>query len=159
MKDLCASGPGEKKVSAELVGKGAMEKLSWKSPVGEVYCERCELNTNDNMFVVHVPPSNLTPKGMYTVEGTLQKDWFECAKAGSTLELWVYAMPTELEAREAKEPTHKIQGLEAQHYKKAFSQAAICKSGPKFIGYELHGTGEFQVLNTQGRGVSPAKCP
>jgi hypothetical protein len=160
MKQICAGGPGPKKVKAKLVGAGALEQVSWTAEnEAEVYCERCEYRGDDNMFVLHTPGrGNLTPAGMYTIEGTLDPEWFECAKEGSTLELWIYAAETRVEAQESKEPTHKIRGLESKHYKKAFAKKPICKDKPKWLGYELHGTGEFQRLNGQGRGVSEARC-
>jgi hypothetical protein len=157
-REICASGPGIKKVQAKLKGEGGMEPLNFTSEPGEVYCERCEFASGDNMFVLHTSEGHLTPRGMLTIEGTLDKRWFECAREGSTLELWLYAADTRLEAQEGKEPTHKVQGLEAQHYKKAFSKARICKEKPKFLGYELHGTGEFERLNGMGRGVTELRC-
>ncbi len=158
-RDLCASGPGMKKVRAEIRGTGELARLAWTSEVGEVFCPRCEFRSYDNMFVLHSPGTLISPKGMYTIEGTLDERWFECAKKGSTLELYLFAAPTQVEAREMKEPTHRVRGLESKHYKKAIPQKDLCRSKPKWIGYELHGTGEFTRLNRQGRGAIEAKCP
>jgi hypothetical protein len=158
-KQICASGPGPKKVQARLVGKGPLEQMTWSSPEGEVYCERCEYRGDDNMFALHTAQGTpMNPRGMYTIEGTLDPEWFECAKEGSTLELWIYATQTRVEAQESTEPTHKIRGLESKHYKKSFKRKPICKEDAKWIGYELHGTGELSRLNGMGRGVTESDC-
>src|SRR5690606_29944683 len=146
-KQLCATGPGAKKIRAEIRGTGELEKLNWTSEIGELYCERCEFRGYDNMLVLHSPGTHLSPQGVYTIEGTLDGRWFECAREGSTLSLHVYAAQTQLEAREMKEPTHRIRGLESKHFKKRIDQKTLCKGKPKWLGYELHGTGEFTVLN------------
>jgi hypothetical protein len=41
--------------------------------------------------------------------------------------------------------------------KKSFARAPICQGGVQWIGYELRGTGEMQLLN-EGRGVIEARC-
>lgn len=57
-----------------------------------------------------------------------------------------------------KEPTHRIGGLKGPKFKKSFSRAPFCKGDVKWLGYELHGTGELQGVNSGGRGVAQAYC-
>ncbi|WP_224248220.1 hypothetical protein [Hyalangium gracile] len=157
-KQICEEGPGTKTVQATLVGKGPLERLSFTSPPAEYYCPRCELVNRLESLALHTDRA-ITPAGMYTLQATVNEAWHKCAREGSTLELWLYAVPTRLEAEQLKEPTHKIVGLEGSpRIKKSFARAPICKGGDvQWIGYELRGTGEMQLLN-EGRGVVEARC-
>jgi len=156
LKEICEQGPGTKTVQATLVGKGQLARLDFTSQPAQHYCPRCELGTRLESLVLFTDP-RVTP-GMYTFEAKVNESWHKCAREGSTLELWLYAVPTRLEAQELKEPTHKIVGLEGSPaIKKSFARAPLCQDGVQWIGYELRGTGELQLLN-EGRGVVEARC-
>ncbi|MDY7232275.1 hypothetical protein [Hyalangium rubrum] len=157
LKDICAQGPGPKTVQVTLVGKGQLARLDFTSEPAQHYCPRCELGRGIESFVLHTDQA-MTPKGMYTFEATVNESWHKCAREGSTLELWLYAAPTRLEAEQLKEPTHKIAGLEhSPRIKKSFARTPICEGGVQWLGYELRGTGELQLAH-EGRGVIEARC-
>jgi hypothetical protein len=158
LKQICEQGPGLKAVQASLVGTGQLTRLNFTSPPARHYCPRCEqVARRLESFVLHTD-RGIPPPRMYTFQATVNASWYKCAREGSTLELWLYAAPTRLEAEQLKEPTHKIVGLEGSPViKKSFARAPICQDGVQWIGYELRGTGEMQLLN-EGRGVIEARC-
>ncbi|HEX8705938.1 MAG TPA: hypothetical protein VF815_44290 [Myxococcaceae bacterium] len=157
LKDICEKGPGLKTIQAAITGKGELSRLDFTSPTAQVYCPRCEPRGRTQMLVLHTDP-RVAPAGMYTFQAQVDEAWHKCALPGSTLELWLFAAPTRLEAAQMKEPTHKITGLEGSpKIKKSFARAPLCEGGTQWIGYELHGTGELQLLN-EGRAVDEARC-
>ncbi|HYH97346.1 hypothetical protein [Hyalangium sp.] len=157
-KEICEQGPGDKTVQATLVGKGQLARLDFTSQQAHYYCSRCDEGRRLETFVLFTDPQ-LTPTGMYTFQAKVDEAWHKCAREGSTLELWLYAAPTRLEAQEMKEPTHKVAGLESSPtIKKSFARAPICQDGVQWLGYELRGTGELQLLY-EGRAVGEARCP
>jgi hypothetical protein len=156
-RSICEQGPGLKTVQASLVGKGELARLNFTSEPAQVYCPRCEPRGGIESMVLFTDPP-LARKGMYTLQAELTESWHKCARPGSTLELWIFAAPTRLEAAQMKEPTHKITGLEGSaKIKKSFAKAPICEDGTQWIGSELHGTGELQLVDN-GRAVQEASC-
>jgi hypothetical protein len=152
-RKLCARGSGTWQVQATLTGKGPMERLAFTSTVLETFCPKCEWSGADNMFVLHT--GGLTAPGMFTLDATLDPGWHKCAKPGSTLSLYLFTSDDHDKVRDMKEPTHVVKGLEGSpRVKKAFPKGPVCQGKPKYLGYEFHGTGEMQVINTQGRGIT-----
>jgi hypothetical protein len=154
--DLCAT-PGQKQVQASLKGTGPMERLDWSSAVVEVFCARCQWAGDDNMLVLHT--RSLTPPGTWTLEATFDPTWYACAKKGGALELRLFTADSSAEVKKLTAPTHVVKGLDGPKVKKTFALTDPCKGKPKYVGYELGGTGEFQVLPAKGRAVQEAQCP
>ena len=151
---LCADGPGPKTVKAALEVPPAWAPLAFEGGPVTLYCYRCEDFPSSDNSLAMIPERG----GDFTFRATVDKGWHACAVKDSTLELWMFAAPTRLEARELKEPTHKVQGLErSPRMERRIPTAALCKGGNQFVGYELHGTGDMTRLNGQ-RGVSELRC-
>ncbi|MBK7865497.1 MAG: hypothetical protein IPJ65_44240 [Archangiaceae bacterium] len=155
--DVICKTPGAKQVQARLEGTGEMEKLAWSSTIVEKFCAKCQWSGDDNMLALHTG-GNLSPKGSYTIDATFDPKWYECAKQGAELELRFFTGETAAEVKQATTPTHVVKGLTGPKVKKSFSKAEICKSKPKYLGYEFGGTGELAVLPGKGRAVQEAKC-
>lgn len=161
-RDVCKAGPGEKRVRVSMKGTGELAKLAFAADPVAWYCPRCRMASGDNSLVIHTSDrSSLTPKGMFTLQGNVDEKWHACARLGSKLELRLYAGDSRDEVLNAVEPTHVVRGLETSaRWKKAFDRRPICKTGAKFLGYELWGSGEMSELNYQGRSVQEiaAQC-
>ncbi len=155
--DKLCEKPGLKQVQATLKGTGPMEKLDWSSPVVEIFCPACQWAGDDNMLVLHT--KGLTPPGTWTLEATFDPTWYACAKKSGALELRLFTAETSADVKKLTQPTHVVKGLEGPKVKKTFALTDPCKGQPKYVGYEMGGTGEFQVLPSKGRAVQEAQCP
>jgi hypothetical protein len=156
--DALCEKPGLKQVQATLKGTGPMEKLDWSSEIVEIYCEKCQWAGDDNMLVLHTKA--LTPAGTWTLEATFDPGWYACAKkTGGALELRLFTGETAADVKKMTAPTHVVKGLDGTHVKKTFPLTDPCKGKPKYVGYELGGTGEFQVLPAKGRAIQESQCP
>jgi hypothetical protein len=153
---ICAK-PGLKQVQVVLKGSGAMEKLDWSSNVVEIFCPACPWSGADNMLVMIT--GRPSPPGTWTLEATFDPTWYACAQKSGALELRLFTGDDEAELNKATRPTHVVSGLNGPKVKKVFPDAAPCKGKPKFVAYELGGTGEFQVLPPKGRAIVDAHCP
>jgi hypothetical protein len=156
VRDVCAT-PGLKQIQASLKGTGEMERLDWSSNTVEVFCPKCQWLGADNHLALHTG-GGLTTPGNFTIDATFDPKWYACAKPGTELELRFFTGATREEVAKAKEPTHVVKGLSGPKVKKAFPKGPICKSKPKFIGYEFGGAGEFHVLPAKGRSIQESKC-
>ncbi|MBS1151251.1 MAG: hypothetical protein H6Q89_2949 [Myxococcaceae bacterium] len=155
VRELCST-PGLKQVQAQLKGSGEMEKLDWSSSIVEVYCQKCQWAGDDNILALHT--RNLTPPGTWTLEATYDPKWWACAKPGAELEMRVFTGATRDEVSKAREPTHVVKGLGGPRIKKTFPKAAVCKGNPKYVAFEMGGSGEFRVLPAKGRSIQESQC-
>jgi len=137
-----------------------MAKASWESPVEKIHCDRCEYVSYEGHFAIHVG-SRLTPEGHATADGSYGEAFQKCAAedADATLELRVFVGKTEAEARNRKDHTFAIKGIESSYkFKKAFPLKELCAEGAAWLGIEYFGTGEFAQLNGTGRSAVPTRC-
>ena len=74
-------------------------------------------------------------------------------------ELRLFTAGSAAEVKKLTAPTHVVKGLEGPKVKKTFALTDPCKGKPKYVGYELGGTGEFQVLPAKGRAIEESQCP
>jgi hypothetical protein len=153
---LCEK-PGLKQVQATIKGEGPMSKLDWSSNVVEVYCPACQWAGDDNMLVLHTKA--LTPPGTWTLEATFDPTWYACAKkTGGALELRLFTGETAADVKKMTAPTHVVK-VDGPKVKKTFPLTDPCKGKPKYVGYEMGGSGEFGVLPAKGRAVEESQCP
>src|ERR1041384_763424 len=155
VNDLCDAKPKRDQAQVKIVGKGAMEKASWTSEIASVHCARCDFRGDDNMLVLHAN----TRGDEVVFEGTVDEEWQKCALAGSTLEGRFYTGNTRQEVEASGTPAFVLNGLEKdRHFKRGFSRKEICKGSPKYVAYDLVGTGEMAGLNNKGRGIDDPRC-
>ena len=148
---------GPRQVQATLRGTGELARLDWSSAIVERYCPACPWTNADGSLALFTRAR--TAPGTWTLEAGFNEGWMACARKTGALELRLFPGASRREALEATVPSHVVKLEPGTRVKKQFAIADFCKGRPAWVGYELAGTGEFQVLPAKGRAVQEAQCP
>jgi hypothetical protein len=155
-RDLCGQDPPEPQAQFVLSGQGAMERLSWKSEVAQVFCPRCQWAPGDHTLALRLPRGRRRPA---LLVGAVNAGWHRCAREGSTMSIAFFRGATRREALEAREPAFLVEGLQRRHkFKKKIPRKLLCQDDAEWIAFELVGTGEMQAANGLGRHVLRVRC-
>lgn len=154
--DIC-SATGSRQVQATLKGTGGFERLDWSSSIVEMFCTACTWRSGD--FSLALFTRALTPAGTWTLDIGFDEEWLTCAKKSGALEVHFFLGDSAADVRSAKQPSHVVKLDATKRTKKTFPSADLCKGKPKYVGYELTGTGEFQELASKlGRSAQESEC-
>jgi hypothetical protein len=149
-------------VRARVVASGGLQPLAYASPAIEVPCPACSAAGHASLQVN--PDRN---EKDLVLEGVADRDWFECASPGATLELLGFGGQSAGEVGVAIRPDLRITGLEKEFrrqgdeyvLRKPLPLARLCAGGAKVWSFETWGRGELMHLGGGGRSIYPLRCP
>lgn len=149
-------------VRVRVVAPGALQPLAYASPAIEVPCPACNRTQHASLQV----NTDRNEKDL-VLEGEADREWFECAAPGATLELLGFAGQSSGDVSTAIRPDLRLGGLEKEFrrqgdtyvLRKALPLGRLCAGGAKVWSFETWGRGELMHLGGGGRSIYPLRCP